>query len=100
MDELPMTLVVIFRARPGREEELGDTLRALVPLTLAEPGCLTYDLHRSIEDPAVWFFTETWLTRGHHQVHDKSAHVAAFHQVQSELLAEPALLVRGVRADA
>jgi quinol monooxygenase YgiN len=99
MDALPMTLVAIFRARPGYEEALGDTLRGLVGPTLAEAGCLTYDLHRSIDDPAVWFFTETWTSRAHHEAHDRSAHVVAFHRAQPDLLAEPTLLVKGVRAD-
>jgi quinol monooxygenase YgiN len=98
MDAQPLTLVAIFRVRPGQEAALDAALHALVGPTLAEPGCLSYDLHRSIEDPAVWFFTETWTTREAHQAHDLTAHVASFRAAAPELLAEPMLLLKGVRA--
>ena len=92
-----MTLVVVFRARPGREEALGDALLALVGPTLAEDGCLSYDLHRSIEDPAVWFFTETWASPAHHRAHNATDHVGAFRTASGDLLAEPAVMAKGIR---
>jgi quinol monooxygenase YgiN len=99
MDEQPMTMVVIFRARPGLEETLGDALRALVGPTRAEAGCLAYDLHRSIEEPDVYFFTETWASAAHHRAHDATGHVRAFGVAKPDLLAEPMLMVKGIRLD-
>jgi quinol monooxygenase YgiN len=99
MDELPLTLVVAFRARPGREGALGDALRALVGPTRAEPGCVAYDLHRSLDDPASWFFTETWASPVAHRLHDGTPHVVAFRAAQPDLLAEPQMVLRGVLED-
>ena len=47
-----------FRARPGREEELFETLKALEPDTLREDGCLRYVVTRHREHPCAPGSTE------------------------------------------
>ena len=56
----PLTLVVFSRAKPGKEEELGERLLALVEPSRAEEGCISYDMHQSKDDPAVWMAYENW----------------------------------------
>ena len=45
-----LTVVAKIKAKPGCEAEVHRELLQLISPTLAESGCLNYDLHRSIED--------------------------------------------------
>ena len=45
-----LTVVAKFKAKSGSETLLHQELLQLIAPTLAETGCLNYDLHRSIED--------------------------------------------------
>jgi quinol monooxygenase YgiN len=67
-----------FRARPGKETELRDALKALQGPTRAEPGCLTYDLHEGVGDPARLMMFETWESQAAIDAHVKSPHVQKF----------------------
>lgn len=69
-----VTLVVILRARPGQETLLEAELRALIPPTRREEGCITYDLHRAIDPPGAFLLHEVWATREHHRRHMNSPH--------------------------
>jgi quinol monooxygenase YgiN len=67
-----------FRARPGKETELREALKALQAPTRAEPGCLTYDLHQAVGDPARLLMFETWEGQSAIDGHMKSPHVRKF----------------------
>ena len=69
-----VTLVVILRPKPGQETLLEAELRALVPPTRREEGCLVYDLHRAVESPDGFLLHEVWATRDHHRLHTKTPH--------------------------
>jgi len=73
----PLTIVVHFQARPGKEAELRKTLVALLAPTRREAGCLNYDLHTSPEDPGKFLFYENWASRAHHDAHFNSPHIQA-----------------------
>jgi quinol monooxygenase YgiN len=51
---------VFLRSRAGMEEELAGRLEALVLASRSDPGVMTYDLHRSTADPALWFLYERY----------------------------------------
>jgi quinol monooxygenase YgiN len=82
-----VTAVAIAKAKPGQDEELGRRMAALVAPTLAEPGCINYDLHRSNSDPGTWMFYENWRTQADLEAHMKSAHFANFFAKADEVLA-------------
>jgi quinol monooxygenase YgiN len=82
-----VTAVAIAKAKPGQDEELGRHMAALVAPTLAEPGCINYDLHRSNSDPGTWMFYENWRTQADLEAHMKSAHFANFFAKADEVLA-------------
>jgi quinol monooxygenase YgiN len=82
-----VTLVVILRAKPGQETLLEAELRALVPPTRREEGCLTYDLQRAIEPPDGFLLHEVWLTREHHRLHTKTPHFLRWDARKDALLA-------------
>ena len=75
MDPELLTVVAVFRARPGHEMALGAALRAMLLPTRNEDGCLNYDLHQGNDDPGLFFFHETRESADHHQAHLDTPHV-------------------------
>jgi quinol monooxygenase YgiN len=71
-----VTLVAYLQAKPGKEQELVDTLLSLVGPTRQEAGCIDYHLHRSNEDPRRFMFYENW-----HSKRDLDDHLAQTHLV-------------------
>jgi quinol monooxygenase YgiN len=82
-----VTAVAIAKAKPGQEDELGRRMADLIAPTLAEPGCINYDLHRSNSDPGTWMFYENWRTQADLDAHMKTAHFTAFFAKADEVLA-------------
>lgn len=81
-----LTLVVFMTAKPGKEEELGRRLTALIEPTRAEAGCITYDLHRSNTNPAVWMFYENWIDQTDLDLHFETEHLKQFLNTTHEVL--------------
>jgi quinol monooxygenase YgiN len=88
----PLTIVAIFQAAPGREDDLAAALQGLVAPTLAEPGCLNYDLHRDLRDPGRFLFYENWETRAHWDAHMGSEHLRRHQETSGPLVAEVEIL--------
>ncbi len=87
-DERPdlLTVIVHMRAKPGREQELRDELAALVEPTSKEDGFVNYDLHVSIEDPALFFLYENWESGEALDAHFQTPHLVRFVGLTDELL--------------
>ena len=81
----PLTVIATLKAKKGSEEALHRALQDLVAPTRAEKGCVTYDLHRSHDDPALFIFYETWESRPLWDDHMKTPHLKAFGEKQGEL---------------
>jgi len=77
---MPLTIVAIIESMPGHELEVETALLNLVQPTLAETGCLQYDLHRDHQNPDVFLFFENWVTRSDWEVHMESDHLAIMKQ--------------------
>ena len=60
---------VFLRSRAGKEEELASRLEALVLASRSDPGVMIYELHRSKEDPALWFLYERYESQEHLNKH-------------------------------
>ncbi len=71
----PLTIVAIFQAASGQTAALATALQGLVAPTLAEEGCLNYDLHQDLEVPGRFLFFENWETRADWDAHMKSEHL-------------------------
>jgi (4S)-4-hydroxy-5-phosphonooxypentane-2,3-dione isomerase len=67
-------LAVTWVATPGEEERVADVLRAMVPLTRAEPGCIQYTAHRSVDDPRRFFLFEEYVDEAALQAHTETDH--------------------------
>ena len=81
-----VTLIVILRAREGQETLLEAELRALVSPSRREEGCLTYNLHRSIDTPGALLLHEVWATREAHSEHTHTPHFLRWNARKDALL--------------
>ncbi|GAB4378230.1 MAG: putative quinol monooxygenase [Elainellaceae cyanobacterium] len=90
---MQLTVVAKIEAKPGSEERVYQELRNLIAPTQAEAGCLNYDLHRSIENPALFLFYENWANRELWEAHMKSAHIKGFEQNTTGAIANWELLL-------
>lgn len=77
--------VATFEARPGKEAELRAALIGLVAPTRKEAGCLSYDFHCALDNPAKLLSCETWTSKAQADAHLQSPHVAALLPRMNEL---------------
>jgi len=84
-----VTVIAFHRAKPGKEHALREALLAVRGPTLAEKGCINYDLHSSPDQPGVLVFLENWESKADLDAHLASAHIDAFRAHAPDLLAEP-----------
>lgn len=84
MDDNQVVLNVRIEAVPGRESELERRLAALIGPTRQEPGCISYELHRSEENPGRFMFCETFAGQGALDTHIASPHFQAFAEYRKE----------------
>lgn len=71
---MPVTLTASWRAKEGEEAEIERILRAMVPLTHQEPGCLTYTAYRSTEDPREFLLFEQYRDQAAFDAHCESGY--------------------------
>lgn len=85
----PLVVVARLKAKPGKESELEAELKALIPQTHREPGCLLYRLHRAVEDPARFVFYEHWASEEAFNAHMQTPYLQALLPRIPDLTAEP-----------
>jgi quinol monooxygenase YgiN len=81
-------VAAFLRGRDGKEEELASRLQTLVLASRLDTGVITYDLHHSTDDPALWFLYERYESQEHVDRHRENAVLRSF-------LADAATLVNG-----
>jgi len=70
-----LTFIGTARAKPGQAGNLEREMRATVAATHAEPGCIHYSMHQSLQDPDVFIFIERWASKADLDRHFESDHV-------------------------
>jgi len=72
--------VVIARyvVQPGQEDAVEAALRAMTPLSLAEPGCLLYQPHRAVHDASVFVIYEGYENEAAYLAHTETEHFARY----------------------
>jgi quinol monooxygenase YgiN len=83
-----VVVAAFLRGRAGKEEELAGRLQALVLASRSDPGVITYELHHSTEDPALWFLYERYESQENLNRHRENAVLRSF-------LADAATLLDG-----
>jgi len=78
-------VIATLKAREGLEEKVHQELLKMVEETHKEIGCLQYDLHRSVEDPGVFVFYETWDSKDSLDKHFTTPHFVRLSDMVEEL---------------
>jgi quinol monooxygenase YgiN len=74
----PLTVVARVRAKTGQEARLRQELQRLVAPTLAEAGCLRYDLHESTTEHGWFLLYEIWKSEADLDAHFQTPYLRAF----------------------
>lgn len=74
----PLTIIAFPTAAAGREDELAAQFAALVPATLAEPGCLGFVVHRDAQAPQRFAVYETFRDQAAFDAHLAMPHTQRF----------------------
>jgi len=78
------TVLAIIEAKQGFEKSVKEALQELILPTSKEEGCINYDFHQSLDNPALFMFYENWTNKASHQQHDQSSHIhTAREKIQS-----------------
>jgi quinol monooxygenase YgiN len=84
-----IAVVAVLKAKPGKEEALGEALGKLVSPSREDDGCISYDLHRNLDDRSVFIFYERWESKELLDQHLAQPHLTAFGEKAGELLDGP-----------
>lgn len=82
-----MTVLVVIgsaKAKPGNADTFREVLKELLLPTLAEEGCLRYEMNES-EDGESWIFTELWESRALWDLHMASPQLDRYRAVVHDL---------------
>jgi quinol monooxygenase YgiN len=71
----PVAVYGFARAKAGKERELEDAIRAIIPAVRAEQGHEQYAVHTSKEAPGAFAFYERWSTGADIARHVQQAHM-------------------------
>jgi quinol monooxygenase YgiN len=73
-----LAVVAVFHLRAGQEDFFMEAAESVVAPTLAEEGCIEYELHRHRENASVFMFWEKWSSQADLDRHLESAHIKSF----------------------
>lgn len=62
-------IVVIFKAKAGKEQVFKEFLASIIDIALQSQGCIKHDLHQSLDDPSIFMFYENWVSKEAHEKH-------------------------------
>jgi quinol monooxygenase YgiN len=71
---MPIYVVAKWVAGTGHEEEIAEILPALSEASRAEPGCLSYQPVRSLDDPRTFVLFESYSDESALERHKNSDH--------------------------
>ncbi|MCA1371478.1 antibiotic biosynthesis monooxygenase [Bradyrhizobium sp. BRP14] len=87
-----LTNIAFIRAQAGKGDLLGDWLNKLATPSRDEAGCINYDVHRSLDDPDLWFVYENWRSKADLEAHFEMPHMTEFVTAIPSLLDGPLYL--------
>ena len=64
-----LTVVAQIKAKPGQEAAVRRELLSLIEPSCKDAGCLNYDLHQALDNPALFLFLENWTSKAHLDQH-------------------------------
>lgn len=82
-------LTARLKVKSEKVEELKSVALAIVEPSRAEEGCVTYNVHQSLEDETVFIWRESWKSKADLDEHFEKDYVKQFFGVVNEIAAEP-----------
>jgi quinol monooxygenase YgiN len=89
MNAKSLTVVAQIKAKPGKQGEVRRQLVSLISPSRKDAGCINYDLHQAVDNPALFMFHENWASKGHLDQHLQKPDVQAVLARVGEMVAEP-----------
>jgi quinol monooxygenase YgiN len=83
-----------FHARPGSEEAVAATLRAVVAPTRQEPGCVSINVFRSTRDFGLFYIHSRWKDEAAFERHAGLSHTVTFLERVQPLIDHPLDITR------
>ncbi len=87
-------IVAEATAKPGQADALRAALLAMIPPSVAEPGCVAYELHEDRGEAGHFFFVERWADAAAFASHTQTAHYKQLGPTIADLLAAPPKLTQ------
>ncbi|MBO3457481.1 antibiotic biosynthesis monooxygenase [Aetokthonos hydrillicola Thurmond2011] len=78
-----------IKVKSGMEERFKEEYLPIVNLTLAEEGCLNYNLYQSQANPSIFMLYEKWMSKEILDQHLQMPYMKAISEKASEFLVEP-----------
>jgi quinol monooxygenase YgiN len=89
MNTKSLTVIAQIKAKPGKESSVRQELLSLVAPSRKDAGCLKYDLHQALDNPALFLFHENWTSKAQLDQHLQKPDLQAVLAKLGQLVAEP-----------
>jgi quinol monooxygenase YgiN len=86
MSENEFLCVALFTAKENQEIKLTEELNQLVAKTIEEPGCVSYELFTSNQDPRKVLVHEIYKSEDDFKTHSQSNHLQELMKLVPELV--------------
>ena len=83
------TVIVLFEAIQGKEEELKNVLKSVIEPSRSEQSCLEYRLHQNVTNPTQFIFYENWENSELHKEHSSKSYIKSLKERVEPLLKKP-----------
>lgn len=74
---MTVPVIAIFRVKPGTEAKVEKLFRSVIDTTLAEEGCISYQLNLDTKDACRFIWTEEWQSQVMLDRHLNTPHIQA-----------------------
>lgn len=75
LESMPYVVLASWQVREGHEDEVARALEDVAPLIRGEPGCLTFLVHVSRDDPRHFLLFEEYVDEASFEAHRQAPHV-------------------------
>ncbi len=89
MNDEKIVLVARLKVKENAVSEVKKAALGIVADSRAEAGCVNYDIHQAIDDPAVFIWHETWANKAAIDEHFEKSFFKEFFAVVEGYAAEP-----------
>ena len=86
---MTLTIFARFHARPGQADAVAAAIAGVAPPTRAEPACLSIEIYRSIQDPALFHIHSRWTDEAAFEAHAVLPHTVSFLAAVQPLIDHP-----------